>query len=100
MGKTVSKETGGSTMLVLSRKSQESVVVCEAGGADPVLRVTVLAIKGDKVRLGFEADPGIPVHCLEVWQRSRAGGRTAGLAEDPRRRPVLRQGAYSLSSKF
>jgi len=66
-------------MLVLSRKNQESVVV---GGIDevvPLLKITVLEIKGGKVRLGFEADGEIPVHRWEVWERIRAGGQQ----EDP-----------------
>jgi carbon storage regulator CsrA len=37
-----------------------------------VLKVTVLDIKGGKVRLGFEADPDIPVHRLEVWEQIKA----------------------------
>ena len=60
-------------MLVLSRKSQESTVVCGAGGSEPMLRVTVLEIRGGKVRLGFEAEAGVPVHRLEVWERFRTG---------------------------
>ncbi len=61
-------------MLVLSRKSQESVVVGGAEGFAQLLKVTVLEIKGGKVRLGFEADADIPVHRFEVWERIRAGG--------------------------
>ena len=45
-------------MLVLSRKSQESVI--GVGGSDrfdeSMVKVTVLAIGGDKVTLGFEGD--------------------------------------------
>jgi carbon storage regulator len=62
-------------MLVLSRKIQESVMVGGAGGLEPVLKVTVLEIKGGKVRLGFEAGADVPVHRWEVWERIRAGGR-------------------------
>ena len=71
-------------MLVLTRKSQESVVV---GGSDHLqcmLKVTVLEISGGKVRLGFEADADVPVHRWEVWERIR----TAGLAPSPARAPV------------
>lgn len=67
-------------MLVLSRKSQESVVVGGVCGFERLLKVTVLEINGGKVRLGFEADPGLPVHRSEVWERIRAGG----LSEAPR----------------
>ena len=59
-------------MLVLTRKSRESVVV---GGADDfhrLLKVTVLGIQGANVKLGFEADPDVPVHRSEVWERVQA----------------------------
>ena len=65
-------------MLVLSRKIQESVVV---GGSDRfqrILKVKVLEIRGEKVKLGFDADPDVPVHRLEVWERIRGAGRVAG----------------------
>jgi carbon storage regulator CsrA len=62
-------------MLVLSRKSQESVVVGGSDGFEHLLKVTVLDIQGAKVKLGFEIDAGVPVHRLEVWEkiRTRAG---------------------------
>jgi carbon storage regulator CsrA len=61
-------------MLVLSRKSQESVVVGGTDGVHRVMKVTVLAIRGANVKLGFEVDPDIPVHRCEVWERIRAEG--------------------------
>jgi carbon storage regulator len=60
-------------MLVLSRKSRESVVVGGSGGFERVLKVTVLEIRGGKVRLGFDVDQDVPVHRLEVWERIRGG---------------------------
>jgi carbon storage regulator len=59
-------------MLVLTRKNQESIVVGGSSVRDPVLTVTVLEIRGGKVRLGFEARADVPVHRLEVWERIRA----------------------------
>ncbi len=53
-------------MLVLTRKSQESVVVGGAEGFAPLLKVTVLEIRCGKVRLGFEVDAEVPVHRWEV----------------------------------
>ncbi|MCE5269154.1 MAG: carbon storage regulator [Planctomycetaceae bacterium] len=47
-------------MLVLSRKKNEGVVLGGPG------RVVVVEIRGDKVRLGFDADPSVPVHRDEV----------------------------------
>ena len=62
-------------MLVLSRKSKESVVVGGSGTFEPLLKVTVLEIKNDRVRLGFDADGAIPIHRSEVWERIRVGER-------------------------
>jgi carbon storage regulator len=70
-------------MLVLSRKSRESVVVGGTDGVEPTLKLTVLDIRGGKVRLGFEADAGVPVHRWEVWERIRANGRTDSPTEGP-----------------
>ena len=62
-------------MLVLTRKSQESVVVGGSDSVAPILKVTVLEIRGGKVRLGFEAAGTLPVHRWEVWERIRAGAQ-------------------------
>lgn len=48
-------------MLVLSRKKGEAVRI----GDD--VTVTVVEIRGDKVRLGFAAPSEVPVHREEVW---------------------------------
>lgn len=48
-------------MLVLSRKKNESIVVGDA-------EVTVVEIRGDKVRLGIQAPKELPVHRKEVWE--------------------------------
>ena len=56
-------------MLVLQRKSRESVVVGKADLLQQLLRVTVLEIRAGKVTLGFEADPAVAVHRSEVWNR-------------------------------
>jgi carbon storage regulator CsrA len=61
-------------MLVLSRKSQESVVVGGCDGFAQVLKVTVVEINGGRVRLGFEVDKNVPIHRWEVWQRILATG--------------------------
>jgi carbon storage regulator len=58
-------------MLVLTRKVQEAVVVGGRGGFTTLLRVTVLEIVGNRVRLGFEADADVPVHRQEVWERKQ-----------------------------
>lgn len=49
-------------MLVLSRQRDESIVI----GDDIV--ITVVEIRGDKVRLGINAPTEIPVHRVEVYE--------------------------------
>jgi carbon storage regulator len=70
-------------MLVLSRKSMESVVVGERGRLERTLKVTVLEIKNGSVRLGFEADASVPVHRAEVWERISESNRAGGSLEAP-----------------
>jgi carbon storage regulator len=76
-------EYGGSNVLVLTRKKLEAVMVGGAEGFERLLKVTVLEIKGERVRLGFEADSDVPVHRLEVWERIRAGGLPGSSAGGP-----------------
>lgn len=49
-------------MLVLSRKIDENIVI----GND--IRVYIVDIRGDTVKLGIEAPNNIPVHRSEVFQ--------------------------------
>ena len=49
-------------MLVLSRKKNESIVI------NNDITLTVVEIRGDKVRLGIVAPKDVPVHRQEVWE--------------------------------
>lgn len=49
-------------MLVLSRQRDESIII----GDD--IRITIVDIRGDKVRLGIEAPNSVPVHRQEVYE--------------------------------
>ena len=68
-------------MLVLSRKSRETVVVGGTDGIDRLLTVTVLEIGAGIVKLGFEADDSVPVHRGEVWERIRVARPPPGSAD-------------------
>lgn len=49
-------------MLVLSRKKNETIVINDS------ITVTVIEIRGDKVRLGIEAPKDVTVHRREVYE--------------------------------
>lgn len=50
-------------MLVLSRLKGQQIVI---GGT---ITVTVLEVRGDKVKLGFSGPAEVPVHRQEVYER-------------------------------
>ncbi len=50
-------------MLVLSRKLNQSIIINDH------IVVTVLGVKGDRVRLGIEGPGEIPVHRQEVYEK-------------------------------
>ncbi len=83
-------------MLVLSRQRDESIMI----GDD--VEITIVDVRGDKVRLGITAPKNIPVHRREIYdaiQREKAekgqthegevqsgGNNEAAKAEEPARK--------------
>ncbi len=63
-------------MLVLSRQRDESIII----GDDIV--ITIVDVRGDKVRLGITAPPHISVHRKEIYEaikrEAEAGQRPGG----------------------
>ncbi len=55
-------------MLVLSRKRDESIVIGNKIAIGDNVVITVVDIRGDKVRLGIEAPKEVHVHRQEVWE--------------------------------
>jgi carbon storage regulator len=53
-------------MLVLTRKSNQSIMIGDA------IEVSVLAISGEKVRLGIDAPKSVPVFRKEVYVEIQA----------------------------
>lgn len=49
-------------MLVLTRKSEEKIVI----GKDKKIIITILKIQGDKVSIGIEADKETPIYRNEL----------------------------------
>jgi carbon storage regulator len=65
-------------MLVLSRKKNESIVI------NSDITVTVVEIRGDKVRLGIQAPKEVPVHRREVFDAIHGKNEQPKVAADDR----------------
>ena len=64
-------------MLVLTRRTGESIVIGDE------VRVVVLEVRGDTVRLGIEAPRSVQVHRAEVYAEVQAANAAAvGRADD------------------
>ena len=64
-------------MLVLSRKTNEVITI----GARAQIRIMVVEIRGDKVRLGIDAPRDVPVHREEIYLRIKEQERRTHLTE-------------------
>ena len=63
-------------MLVLSRKKNESIII------DDHITITVVEIRGDKVRLGIQAPKEIPIHRSEIHEAIQSEKHAASEKED------------------
>lgn len=61
-------------MLVLTRRVDESIMI----GDD--IRIVVVEVRGEQVKLGIEAPRHIPVHREEVYREIQEENRRAALA--------------------
>lgn len=59
-------------MLVLSRQSDEAIIIGDN------IRVTIVEVRGDKVRIGIDAPRDVTVHRQEIYDAIRRdAGREA-----------------------
>ena len=63
-------------MLVLSRKLGESIVI------DGAIKVQVIEVKGNVVRLGIDAPKEIPIHRSELYERLRTNERVLAASKE------------------
>ncbi|HEY1603369.1 MAG TPA: carbon storage regulator CsrA [Pirellulales bacterium] len=78
-------------MLVLSRKKGESVVI------DGDIKITVLSVQGQTIRLGIEAPRETPVFRSEVLERLRTDTGNADSLPKNRLWPTVRLASASLA---
>lgn len=64
-------------MLVLSRQRDESIFIGDN------IKITIVDIRGDKVRLGIEAPSEVPVHRQEVYEAIQRQNRNGEVPVDP-----------------
>jgi carbon storage regulator len=76
------REREENEMLVLSRQLDESIMI----GDDIV--ITVVDIRGDKVRLGIAAPTTIPVHRQEVYEMIQRENMQAAFVEAQTSQPA------------
>lgn len=60
-------------MLVLTRKRDESIII----GDD--IKITIVDVRGDQVKVGIDAPRSIPVHREEVYKEIQAENRRAAI---------------------
>ena len=70
-------------MLILSRRIGESVVI------DGRIKVKVVRIDGDVVKIGIEAPSDVPVHREEVYEEIQRSNRDALTSGRPSALPKL-----------
>ncbi|HZL14455.1 MAG TPA: carbon storage regulator CsrA [Verrucomicrobiae bacterium] len=58
-------------MLILSRKLGESIVI------DGTIRVQIMRVDGDVVKIGIEAPAEVPVHRQEVYEEIQRSNQQA-----------------------
>jgi len=61
-------------MLVLSRQRDETIMIGDE------VEITVVDIRGEKVRLGITAPPHVPVHRKEVYEAIKREKQAAAAA--------------------
>jgi carbon storage regulator len=69
-------------MLVLSRQRDESIMI-----GDNVV-ITIVDVRGDKVKLGIEAPIEIPVHRHEVYEAIRRENERAAQIDTNKAREI------------
>lgn len=62
-------------MLVLSRKKKEAVLIGEE------IKITVIGIEGDKVKLGIEAPENLTIYREEIYEAIKAENKEAAVVD-------------------
>ena len=70
-------------MLVLSRHQDESIMIGDN------IKLTIVGIRGDKVRIGIDAPQEVPVHRQEIYEAiKRENEKAARLGPSSKQDPL------------
>ena len=72
-------------MLILSRKTGETVVI------DGRIRVRVIRVEGDVVKIGIEAPKDVSIHRQEVYDEIQRSNQEAATPDQPVVPKILRK---------
>jgi carbon storage regulator len=72
-------------MLILSRKPGETVVI------DGRIRVKIIRVEGDVVKIGIEAPVDVSIHRQEVYDEIQRSNQEAATPEEPVVPKILRK---------
>ena len=79
-------------MLILSRKSGESIVI------DGRIHVKIVRVEGDVVKIGIEAPADVPVHRKEVYEEIQASNQRALIRETVSLPKLIKKDSKSVPS--
>ena len=54
-------------MLVLTRKTDQSITLGDPSSGEPPLEIIVIEVRGEQVRLGIKSPHNVPVHRKEIY---------------------------------
>ena len=66
-------------MLILTRRVGETIII---GDDDQMVKITVLGVKGNQVRIGVNAPKSVAVHREEIYNRIKQEQANEGADSD------------------
>ena len=68
-------------MLVLTRRTDETIMIGDPKKPEECIEVTVSGVKGDQVRIGVQAPRSVTVNRTKIWEQKRQERQSEALFE-------------------